>query len=133
MWRGKKLLIAALLTAVLLAGCIGGVVLAGSDSTSTKSLFARVAAILGIDQQKVESAFNQAQREMQTEALASQLKSLVDQGTITQAQADQYLQWWKSKPDLPGVPGAPGLPGGHGFRGLPPGAGTAPQATPKTN
>ncbi len=105
MWRRKKLIIVAILaTAVLLVGSIGGVALAqtGStgDTTSGKTLLARVAAILGIDRQKVEDAFAQAQREMRDEALDTRLKNLVDQGKITQQQADQYKAWVKSRPDM---------------------------------
>jgi hypothetical protein len=105
MWRRKKLIMVAILaTAVLLAGSIGGVALAqtGStgDTTSGKTLLARVAAILGIDRQKVEDAFAQARREMRDEALDSYLKNLVDKGKITQQQADQYKAWVKSRPDM---------------------------------
>ncbi len=148
MWRKKKFILIALLAAtVLLVGSISGVALAQTGSTSGGSgetLLARVAAILGIDQQKVEDAFAQAQREMREEALDSYLKNLIDQGKITQEQADQYKVWSQSSPDMtqfkqqlrdwqqarPGIPpelkewqGArpdiplPGRFGGHGFRG----------------
>jgi protein-disulfide isomerase-like protein with CxxC motif len=105
-----------------------------SDNVSqSKTLLARVAAILGIDQQTVENAFAQAQRETQEEALDNWLKKLVDEGKITQAQADEYKQWWQSRPDMsqyqqqlkewqearPNIPElgpGPGF-GGRGFRG----------------
>jgi len=105
MWRKKKLIIVAILAAtVVLVGSIGGVALAQTGSTDNttagKTLLARVAAILGIDQQEVENAFTQARSEMQEEALDSYLKNLVDQGKITQEQADQYKAWWESRPDM---------------------------------
>lgn len=104
MWRRKKFVIVALLSAVVLVGSIGGVVFAqtgGSDNTTAdKTLVARVAAILGIDQQRVQDAVTQARTEMQNEALDNYLKNLVEQGKITQAQADQYKVWVKSKPDM---------------------------------
>jgi hypothetical protein len=148
MWRRKKFIIVAVLaTTVLLVGSIGGLAFAQTGSTdnttSGKTLLARVATILGIDQQKVENAFAQAQREMRDEALDSYLKNLVDQGKITQQQADQYKAWVKSSPDMsqyqqklkewqqarpatppelkdwqtarPNIP-LPGGFGGHGFR-----------------
>jgi len=103
MWRSKKLIVAVLAATVLLVGSIGGLALAQTESASDssgKTLLARVAAILGIDQQKLENAFAQAQREMRDEALDKYLKNLVDQGKITQEQADQYKKWWQSRPDV---------------------------------
>ncbi|MDP2916865.1 MAG: hypothetical protein Q8O16_02915 [Dehalococcoidia bacterium] len=142
MWRSKKFIMVAVLVAVLLFGSIGSIAVfaqTGSGSTDTgKTLLARVATILGIDQKKVEDAFAQAQREMQTEALSNYLKNLVDQGKITPQQADQYKQWFQSRPNVPAL--GPGFgPRGHGgfpggFRGLPgpakPPTSTAPAATP---
>ena len=129
-----------------MVGGIGGAVYAQTGSTDNttagKTLLGRVAEILGIDQQKLQDAVAQAQREKQEEALDNYLKSLIDQGKITQEQADQYKAWWQSRPDMsqyqqqlkewqqarPGIPpelkdwqGAnPGipLPGGFGARGF---------------
>ena len=40
----------------------------------------------------------------------SQLKNLVDEGKMTQEEADRYLEWWQSRPDseapLQGVGGS---------------------------
>ena len=94
MWRSKKF--------IIIASVVAALVLVGSldrrsprpdgkrGDSSGKTLLARVAEILGIDQQKVEDAFAQAQKEMQNEALDNYLKNLVDEGKITQEQADQY-------------------------------------------
>jgi len=121
MWRSKKLIIVAILAAVLLVGSIGGVAFAQTGSGSTdsgKTLLERVATILGIDQQKVKDAFAQAQKEMQNERLDNYLKNLVSQGKITQPQADQYKSWLQSKPDVPAGIGPRGPGGFHGmFRG----------------
>ena len=115
MWRSKKFIVVALVAALVLVGATAGVVLAqtgsGDDSqpktllasdnaSQPKTLLARVAAILGIDQQKVENAFTQARTEMRDEALDNYLKNLVDQGKITKEQADQYKAWVKSRPDM---------------------------------
>ena len=103
MWKGKKRhALIAVLVAVVLVGSLGGVAYAQTGSTSDgsgKTLLARVAAILGIEPQKVEDAFAQAQKEMQEEALDSYLKQQVEQGKMTQEQANQYKQWWQSRPD----------------------------------
>lgn len=118
MWRRKKFLLVGLLAAVLLVGSIGGVVLAqteNGDDSQPKTLLARVAEILGIDQQKVEDAFTQAKSEMRTEALQNRFQNFVDQGEITQGEADQYEEWLESRPDVPVRLGSRG----HGkFRGM---------------
>ena len=71
-----------------------------SNTTQPKSLLSRVAEILGIDQTKLEAAVKQAQSEKQLEALKTRLNNLVKSGKITQAQADDYLKWYQSKPDM---------------------------------
>ncbi len=144
MWRSKKFIVIAIVVALVLGLGISSVALAQTGSTDAtsdnKTLLARVAAILGIDQQTVENAFSQARLDMRNEALDSYLKNLVDQGKITQEQADQYKQWWQSKPDMepfqqqlkewrqarPGIPSElkdwqqarPDIPGGFGGRGF---------------
>jgi hypothetical protein len=69
MWRSKKLIVFALLAAVLVFGSIGGVVLANGDDEASPpmSLMARVAAKLGISEQVLRDAFAEAHSEMQAE------------------------------------------------------------------
>jgi hypothetical protein len=122
MWRRHKLIIASVLAAtVLLAGSVGGVVFAQTGgagaATSGKTLAARVATILGIDQQRVEDAFAQARKDMRTEALDTYLQTQVDQGKLTQEQAAQYKTWWQSRPDVPVGPGFRGHFGPRGWGG----------------
>ncbi|HXZ30485.1 MAG TPA: hypothetical protein VEG43_04900, partial [Dehalococcoidia bacterium] len=75
---------------------------------------------VAIDSGQLKAALEQAQGELEKEALQSRLQNLVDNGKITQEQADQYLQWWQSRPDiglqLPGL-GGPGRGGGGGMMG----------------
>ena len=121
MKRIRLILIGLVLVVLLSVGLIGGITLAqttGTTGDSGNTLIARVATILGIDEAKVEAAFNQAQREMELEALDSRLKAMVDEGTITQAQADQYRTWWQSRPDMPAGIDLPAKDGFHGMRGL---------------
>lgn len=121
MWKSKKFMVVAVIIAVVLVGTVAGVALAqankGSSTTTQGTTFAaRVAAILGIDQQKVQDAFDKANRDMADEALNNRLDALVKSGKITQQQADQYKSWWQSRPQgaLPG-PGQLGPFGGHQF------------------
>ena len=123
MWRRKKFLLVGLLAAVLLIGSIGGVALAtdnGDDSQPEArygALWDRVSEVyeqktgVALDQEALKAAFAQAQsdmraevlqklREMETEALQNRLQNLVDEGKITQGEADQYLEWWQSRPDV---------------------------------
>ncbi len=101
-WRSKKFVVIAVVIAVLLVGSVAGIAVAQTSSPDTqgKSFVARVAAILGIDQQKVQSAFDQAQKDMQSDRIDAYLKKLVEAGKITQQQADQYKQWLQSRPDM---------------------------------
>ena len=125
MWRSKKFVLIAVLAAVVLAGSIGGAVLANDinvDDSQPKprheALLDRVSEIyqentgVAIDTQQLKDAFTQAQSEMQNEALQSRLQYLVEQGNITQQQADQHKAWLESRPDMPFKFGFSGR-GGH--------------------
>ena len=101
MKRRTKFIIAGVLAAVVVLGAVGGIALAetsSSTSTTGNTLIAKVATILGIDQAKVQSAFDQAQKEVRAEASDTFLAEQVASGKITQAQADQYKAWLNSKP-----------------------------------
>jgi uncharacterized membrane protein len=128
MWRKRKWLIVGMVAAViiLVAGIVGGVAYAQTSTTSTTTpattttdtgktgILARVAEILGIDQQKLQDAFNQAEREQTDAALTARLDALVKDGKLTQAQADQYKKWWESRPDTVGQVDGKGFMGGRG-------------------
>jgi hypothetical protein len=119
--KKKKLIIisVAITVVILVGGILGGVVYAQSGSTTTTSstttstakdiLLAKVATILGIDEAKLESAFTQARQEIQTDALNTRLQKLVEEGRLTQEEADKYLKWWQSQPTLPEGLNLPGL------------------------
>ncbi len=125
MWRSKKFIIAAVLAAVLLAGSIGGVVLAADNGDDSQPK-ARCGALLDkvceiynanpgkpgdIDCDVLKAAFAQARNEMRPEALQNRremgpeamqnrLQNLVDEGKITQGEADQYKAWLQARPDM---------------------------------
>ncbi|MBI4186089.1 MAG: hypothetical protein HY530_01105 [Chloroflexi bacterium] len=108
MWRRKKLILIAVLATVLLAGSVGGLAFAqtqNGDGSQSGSLLDRVAEILAgkginITPEQLKDAFNQAQGDMRDEALDKYLQNLVDEGRITQEQADQYKAWWQARPDM---------------------------------
>jgi hypothetical protein len=70
------------------------------QSCPMQTLISKVANILGLPEQQVADAFKQARQEMQDEALQNWLQKLVDEGKITQEEADQYLEWWQARPDI---------------------------------
>jgi uncharacterized protein HemX len=127
--KSKKFIaIISVLAAVILLGVCAGVVFAqnqdsNNNSTKTNPVMARVAEILGIDQQKLEDAFNQAMKEQREQKLDQYLQKLVEDGQITSEQATQYKNWLESKPDFPlGGPGkffGPGCGMQRGFQGCP--------------
>jgi len=132
MWRSKKFLLAAALAAVVLLGSLGGVALAQTGNSDNdqpvaqhQALLEKVCAIYeqntgaAISSEELQKAFDQARSEMQDEALDNSLQGLVDEGKITQEEADQYKAWLESKPevDVPLAPGFPGLGMHRGFGG----------------
>lgn len=134
MWPSKKLIIIAVSVAVLLIGSIAGVVLAQGNENNTKSntqsvdVLAKVITIyqqntgVTIDEAALKTAFTQAENEIQLAREQTRLQDMVTQGKITQDQADQYLKWWQSRPNLPngfGFRGGCGFPG-RGAPGAPP-------------
>ena len=130
MWRNKKVMLMAVLATVLLVGVIAGVAVAqtgNGDHTQPAdprgALLDKVCEIyelntgVSIDQDALRNAFAEAHKEMRTEALQNRLQNAVDEGRITQEEADQYLEWWQSRPDVPlQGPGVRAF-GGHGPRG----------------
>lgn len=98
--------------AVLALAIAAGTALAQGDSQSTTSPWstftAKVAKILNLDEATVQKAMDQASKEIEDEALKARLDYQVQQGLITQEQADKYYQWYQSRPE--------GLQGG-GFMG----------------
>ncbi len=139
--KNKKLIIGLAIALIVLGASIGGAVMAQGTSTTTpttstasnsgKTLMARVAAKLGIDESKLQTAFKDAQKEIQAEELDRRLSELVAAGKITQKQADDYKAWFNSRPDdsayrkslqdwqnaQPEMPRGTGLPGSGGTCG----------------
>jgi polyhydroxyalkanoate synthesis regulator phasin len=122
------------------AGAVEGQV---APSDPYQALLDRACAIyqentgVAIDSEQLKDASHQALSELREEALETHVQNLVDEGRITQEEADSYLEWWQSRPDidvpLPGL-GGPGprggmMRGGFGPRGGPcPGLDTSSEA-----
>jgi len=117
MWKRKWFIPVVVVSVLLIGGVVGGVVVAGSDNATNtedqsqatsrfQALLDRVCAIyeeqtgVAIDSEQLKDALKQAGSEMRDEALENWLQNLVNKGEITQEEADQYLQWWQSRPEI---------------------------------
>lgn len=125
MWRSKKLIIGVVLAGVLLFGSLGGIALAqeNGDDSQPQTLLDRVTKILvddgiNITSEQLQDAFTQARSDMRTEALQNRLQALVEQGRITQEQADEYFQWQQDRPDISFGSDFYGHSKLHGMRGM---------------
>ena len=106
MSKKVKVLISAVVLALLLTvGATATVMAEGEEETtpppeaSAKGLLERVADILEIDKEDLINAFKQAQQEMCEEAFINRLNQAVEEGRITQEQADEIIEWWGQRPD----------------------------------
>jgi hypothetical protein len=145
--RKRKWFIPMVLSIVLIGGIAGGVMVAADDSSGNvdqqsqladqhQALLDRACAIYqentgtAIDSEQLKDALDQAQGELQEEALESRLQDLVENGKMTQEEADNYLEWWQSRPDievpLPGLGGLGPSGGMMWVRGFGPRGGPCP-------
>lgn len=112
MWKSKKFIIVGALIAVVLIGSTAGAVLANDDEAETEAdtqcnaLLERVCEIyeentgVAINAEDLQDAFAQAASESRDAALQNFLDKLVEEGAITQEGANQYMEWWRQRPDI---------------------------------
>ena len=107
----RKWLIIPALAALLLTGAIAGTAFAQSESDDDSSSVSRFVEILaeklGIDEDQVQTAVEETKAELQAERKAAweqqlrdKLAAMVEEGKITQEQADEYLDWYLNPPEL---------------------------------
>ena len=93
----------ALMAAVIGLGSATALAQESDGETSRLGLIARVAKILGQEEQQVQDAFDQARQEMRDERfdemVGQRLDALVESGRITQEQADELREWYAERPD----------------------------------
>lgn len=91
------------------AGFIGALAVAGAafaqegpadGQNPHDSIKDRVAEILGVDREVLDSAMSTARDEHREAKQDERLAALVEAGTITQAQADEIDAWQDSKPEI---------------------------------
>ena len=107
----RKWLIVPALAALLLTGAIAGTAFAQSESDDDSSSVSRFVEILaeklGIDEDQVQTAVEETKAELLAERKAAReqrlrdkLAGMVEDGKITQEQADEYLDWYLNPPEL---------------------------------
>ena len=97
----KRWLPASMIAAAMALALAGGAVLAfgGSGNSHQEDVFERAAAILGIETSDLQSAHDQAQREIQDEQLAKAVDALLAQEIIDQDEADSFTAWISTRPE----------------------------------
>ena len=61
---------------------------------------AEAATILGVETETLESAISQAKRAMENEMVRAGVDAMVEAELITQAEADEYVQWFEARPSF---------------------------------
>lgn len=73
----------------------------------------KLADILGLDEGVVSDAVQQARQEMREEMQQQRLQNAIDEGLITEEEAQQIQDWWDSRPEALQQLGPPGGFGPH--------------------
>ena len=113
----KRWIVVTALAGVLTLGILGGTALAhsGGDSDAPASIHSRVAEILGIDDQQVLDAFQQAAQEQREARMQHRFDDLVERGVLTREQADETLAWLDARPSFSDSDAQSGRLFGRGF------------------
>ena len=128
----RRWIVVSVLAAVLSVGAIMGTAFAQTDDSdgdsdgggsSSVSRFVEVLADkLDIDEEELQTAIDETREELREEfeaaaeaKLMEKLDEMVAAGKLTQEQADEYLSWYRDRPD--GVKGFGAAPYGKGFSG----------------
>ena len=137
MSKRKKLVLTVIAVVLVIGGVLGGTAIAAAQDDETvpdqqtqmDTLLDKVAQIYEqntgttLDTEALKSAFQQAGKELNAERQQTMLDKLVEDGVITQEQADEYQAWLEARPDVNTGPFNldKGLPFGstqRGFRGM---------------
>ena len=111
MKRGK--IIAVLTAGVLTVSAIGGTALAHWGPGNQEAVYEKIADELGTDQEAVSDAFSTAKVEARDVAVAERLSKLVEDGALTQDEADSIQAWLDSAPEAASRLPFPGGRGAH--------------------
>ena len=95
-------LIGTAVSVVAVVGAFAGLAAAQSndDDGDSQTFVERVAAVLGIESDDLESAMQQVKEEMRSEHRDAKFAELVENGTLTQDEADAIKGWQDLKPEI---------------------------------
>ena len=99
----KRKITLGVITGLLGAFALSGTVFAQekqSDSTPHDSINERIAEILGIERETLDSAIKTARKEYLKAKHYKSLAAMVEAGTITQEQANEIDTWKDNKPEV---------------------------------
>jgi len=101
-------LIVAIVAVSVVTGAASADFHGGMRGMHGNEVLERVATILGIEREDLDDAIEQARSEIHEEKQMSILVSLVENGTLTQDEADSITHWLNSRPDaVDGIKGPP--------------------------
>ncbi len=109
----KKIFVGAAIGTAGLVALTGATFAQTEGETPGTGVRDRVAEILGIAPEELQDAVQQARGEHRDEQLADRLASAVEEGVITQAEADEVTSWLEAMPEA--LDGAMGYGGRHGL------------------
>ena len=72
---------------------------AGSNTGPGQIFIGKLADILESDEEELADAFKQARQEMCEEHQEQRLQNAIDEGLITEEEAEQIRGWWDSRPE----------------------------------
>ena len=99
----KRKITLGVITGLLGAFALSGTVFAQekqSDSTPHDSINERIAEILGIERETLDSAIKTAHKEYREAKQNKSLAGMVEAGTISQEQANEIDTWKDNKPEV---------------------------------
>ena len=70
-----------------------------TDGGPRQVFISKVAGILGLEEEQVADAFSQARQEMREEFQQQRLQTAIEEGLITDEEAEQIQGWWDSRPE----------------------------------
>lgn len=114
----KRFLVGAAVGSAGLVALTGAAMAQSTDDAGTtgNSVWDRVAEILGVEPDDLETAVEQARAEEREEKLAEKLAGAVEEGVITQEEADAVTAWFEARPAFLDEIGGIGAHGHFGLR-----------------
>jgi hypothetical protein len=105
MWKDKKFIVISGLLVVLIAlgATLGGIALSRQNNIDENHVVRLVLPENAAHILQNSGLTSEERQERMNEALDNFLQKLVDEGKITQEEADQYQAWWESRPDISGL------------------------------